>query len=369
VSLDALAPDQRAVVQLVLQQERSYEELAELLGISTEAVRDRAHNGLDRLGPAESVAPDDRAAVADYLLGQQSVSEREATRSLLATSPGARDWALAVADGLRQVARGPLPEIPDAAAAALVPEADPTEDDEADGTDGADGGPADDRPAGDASPTVRARPRPRRQAERTRSEPAAAAGDSGAGAVDRPRSSLLGGALLIGGIAILLVILVVWLVTRDGGDDGGTSASSEVTPTATATATATPAFQQIGTIPLTGAGNAKGDMIIYASNSAALAFEIKATGMSAPAQGEAYAVWVTGGDKPHRLGFAPPPDDKGNFGTSGPRESDAANFPRWLSQAKRVVVSVERSQETTKPGRIVLSGTVPSGSGSGSGSG
>ena len=42
MSLDALAPDQRAVVQLVLQQDRSYDELAGLLGISTDAVRDRA---------------------------------------------------------------------------------------------------------------------------------------------------------------------------------------------------------------------------------------------------------------------------------------------------------------------------------------
>src|SRR5690242_12824963 len=43
VSLEALAPDQRAVVQLVLQQDRSYEDLAGLLGISTDAVRERAH--------------------------------------------------------------------------------------------------------------------------------------------------------------------------------------------------------------------------------------------------------------------------------------------------------------------------------------
>ncbi len=74
VSLDALAPDQRAVVQLVLQQERSYEDLAGLLGITADAVRERAHRGLDRLAPTEGVSDDERAAVADYLLGQQSVS-------------------------------------------------------------------------------------------------------------------------------------------------------------------------------------------------------------------------------------------------------------------------------------------------------
>src|SRR4051794_41339227 len=97
MSLDALAPDQRAVVQLVLQQERSYEELAGLLGISPDAVRERAHRGLDRLAPGDEVDPDDRGRIADYLLGQQSVSRREATRSLLSSSDDAREWARAVA--------------------------------------------------------------------------------------------------------------------------------------------------------------------------------------------------------------------------------------------------------------------------------
>src|SRR3954471_19057175 len=83
VSLDALAPDQRAVVQLVLQQDRSYEELAGLLGISADAVRERAHKGLARLVDPGSVPDDQRGDISDYLLGQQSVSGREQTRSLL----------------------------------------------------------------------------------------------------------------------------------------------------------------------------------------------------------------------------------------------------------------------------------------------
>src|SRR5688572_18154011 len=118
MSLDALAPDQRAVVQLVLQQERTYEELAGLLGISTDAVRERAHRGLDRLAPGAAASDEERAQVADYLLAQQSVSKREATRSLLSSSPQAREWAQAVAKELGDVARGPLPEIPAGAAGA-----------------------------------------------------------------------------------------------------------------------------------------------------------------------------------------------------------------------------------------------------------
>src|SRR5881396_3080498 len=100
VSLDALAPDQRAVIQLVLQQGRSYDELAGLLGISAGAVRDRAVRGLEHLADAAGVDAEDRGEIADYLLGQQSGARRRATRSLLASAPAARDWAAAVAGEL-----------------------------------------------------------------------------------------------------------------------------------------------------------------------------------------------------------------------------------------------------------------------------
>ena len=69
MSLDALAPDQRAVVQLVLQQDRSYDDLAGLLGITPAAVRERAHRGLERLAPGEALATSERETIGDYLLG------------------------------------------------------------------------------------------------------------------------------------------------------------------------------------------------------------------------------------------------------------------------------------------------------------
>ena len=125
VSLDALAPDQRAVVQLVLQQDRSYDDLAALLGITPEAVRERAHRGLERIAPGADVDPADRAEISDYLLGQQSVSARESTRSLLHGSEAARDWALTVASELAGVARSPLPEVPSGPAATRAREPEP----------------------------------------------------------------------------------------------------------------------------------------------------------------------------------------------------------------------------------------------------
>ncbi|HYM58209.1 MAG TPA: sigma-70 region 4 domain-containing protein, partial [Solirubrobacteraceae bacterium] len=114
--LDALAPDQRAVLQLVLQRERSYEQIAELLGISEGAVRARAHAGLAALAPGVELPADKVAQVADFLLGQQNGKPRQATRRLLRSSEGAREWAATVAAELGGVAGDRLPSLPAAKA-------------------------------------------------------------------------------------------------------------------------------------------------------------------------------------------------------------------------------------------------------------
>ena len=366
MSLDALAPDQRAVVQLVLQQERSYEDLAGLLGITADAVRERAHKGLDRLAPTTGVADADRAAVADYLLGQQSVSGRESTRSLLSGSTPARAWAQAVRAELADVARSPLPEVPAEESAATA------EDDLA--------GPfVPDEPTADAplladpltrdEPTpTRARPRPRRPtpdygfdepAETTPAEPVAAPADSDG------RSSRLGGALLIAGLAIFVAALIIWLVTR--GDDSGkktptASATSTATATGTPSASATPDYQPFGVLALkspTG-GSAQGRFVLFvAQNTQQIAFNIKGVKVPPSQSGQAYGVWLVGGDKDHFLGFAPPVGKNGQLAVSGPRSSDEANFARWFASSKQLVVSTETQEGATSPGSpLILSGDV-----------
>src|SRR4051794_13843077 len=117
--LDLLAPDQRAVVGLVLQQGRSYREIADLLGISRSAVRARAHAGLAALAPPDAEVPADEAAqLADFLLGQQDAPGAAATRELIADSSDARLWASTVAERLREVAPERVPDLDDAAAPA-----------------------------------------------------------------------------------------------------------------------------------------------------------------------------------------------------------------------------------------------------------
>ena len=76
-AFDRLAPDQRAAVELVLRQGRSYGELADLLGMPEETIRTRARNGLAGLAP-DLLPPARSGEIADWLLGQQSRPTRRA---------------------------------------------------------------------------------------------------------------------------------------------------------------------------------------------------------------------------------------------------------------------------------------------------
>ena len=373
MSLESLAPDQRAVVQLVLQQERSYDDLAGLLGISTEAVRERARAGLERVGGSSGDLTDEELGeIADYLLGQQSVSRREATRSLLSSSSDARRWANRVSDALEDVARSPLPGVPDeddfeddaaVSPTTAVPAPEPTtapalalpdEDDD----DEEDDEPAEDRTLVSTSDEalVRARPRPRPREDAARPRPGSTGGSDKAKEA-RPRASRIGGALLIAGIAVMLAVAVIFLL-RDG-DEKEPETVAENTPTATATAEATPAAA--GQIQLTApdGGDAKGTMTILVSQDGKIQFSIEGTSLPASRQGEAYAVWLTGGPKPRRLGFAPTVGNDGKLGVSGPREGAEDAFLRDFGRARKVIISRETSQDAKEPGPVVMEGEIP----------
>lgn len=53
--MEQLPPDQRAVLSLVLTQQKSYSEVASVLGVSEQAVRERAHAALDALAAQGTV--------------------------------------------------------------------------------------------------------------------------------------------------------------------------------------------------------------------------------------------------------------------------------------------------------------------------
>src|ERR1700688_2598583 len=96
-SLDSLPADQRAVLQLVLQRGRSYDQIADLLSIDRAAVRQRALQALDSIGPQTRVPPERRALITDYLLGQLPGGVSGDTRERLAESASERAWARVVA--------------------------------------------------------------------------------------------------------------------------------------------------------------------------------------------------------------------------------------------------------------------------------
>ena len=114
-SLEQLPADQRAVLSLLLAQEKSYAEIAEALNLTEAAVSERAHAALSSLAePEKAPAGKRRAEIADYLLGQQGDDAASKTRRSLTRSASDRAWARAAAAALAEIAANPLPAIPGA---------------------------------------------------------------------------------------------------------------------------------------------------------------------------------------------------------------------------------------------------------------
>jgi len=303
---DDLPADQKAVLQLVLRQGRTYGEIAGLLKISTEAVRDRALTALDAIGATGLPGFDDdlQDDVGDYLLGQQSASARAATREQLEGSQSARDWARSVATELRTAGvagEDALPEIP----------TDPAEVDE----------------AFDALHARRA------------------------ARVDQARSSRLGGMLII--VAVLLVVvggvLVLTGVIGGNDDDGNKTAS---TPAQTSTVATTASVEQ--QINLTAPSGAKKPLgvanVVSQDGQRALAV----VGQDLPASGH-YVLWVRNGAKSKFLGFFPVVTgsgaDKGRLQGLVAAPSDLAGYQELL-------VTRETSSTPKQPTSVVLKGSL-----------
>jgi hypothetical protein len=335
--LDTLAPDQRAVLELVLRQGRSYGELSELLAIPEREVRARADAGVRALAgePAASV---DSGRIADWLLGQQPEAEAERTRAAVARHEEARSWAATAADRLGELG-GAMPSVPD-------------EDDvpRAARDDRASAG-RDDRAAA---------PRPRPLRDRAAPLPPPSRDDDG-GAAAPLRSSRLGGAILIGVVAVLVAATLLWIFVLRGDDEEPAS------PAAPA-ATATPANgENANDIVLQGTGGseAQGLMRLVRRDDGTVQFAIAAQNVP-PNQGrEVYAVWFTReGGKPRRLGFAQTPvGQDGILTTGGPQQGDEDEFPNWFATYDKILITRETDAKAKRPGPAVLEGTLPSGGG------
>jgi anti-sigma-K factor RskA len=345
--IDALPADQGAVLQLLLRQGRPYGELSGLLGLDEGEVRRRAHGALDALGPDEApgLDPGHRADVADYLLGQQDERRRAATYAFLERSAGGRAWARVVGDELRPVAGDKLPAIPDEgrdgvpAAAAASPAAPAT----------AAASPA--APATAAPATTAAAP--------AASAPAAAApAPATAAGPPPPRSSRLGGALLLGGIAVVAIGLVLFLVLRGGGGD-----SPSATPAASTTATQPQAQveAQINLVPPSNRKKLKALGVVLVQRAQGEDQIIAAVqGLPKPTSG-GYGIWLySGPGKAQWLGFFASQDSQGRLLARGRLKAAIGDY-------REVLVTREAKGNPARPGPIYLRGPVQTASGAASG--
>jgi DNA-directed RNA polymerase specialized sigma24 family protein len=307
-SSDSLDDGQRALLQLLLRRGKSYDELAGVLKTDAADVRARARSAVAALAPDGSdIAPARRHEIADYLLGQQSASQRAATREYLEGSAPGRSWARAASAGLAPVAGDALPDIP---------------------------------------------------AER---EEVAEAFDALAHRTARQaevlRSSKLGTRLLIAGAGVIVGIIIILALGLGGGDDPQPAATtpSPVSTSAAVQTTPTGDRYQIvaqGTLlaPEGGDANAKGQVAIFRfPESNQYRFGLQASGLTPSQRGWAYGVWLySSDDKKQFLGF---PDTK--VGKNGKLETVSDLSPDTPAYGA-VLLTRETSDKPTKPGRVVL---------------
>jgi hypothetical protein len=307
--IETLPADQRAVLALLLRQGRRYDDLSDMLNVDRAEVRRRAHAALDGLGADEAhgLDPGRRAEIADYLLGQQDDGERAATRGHLERSAAGRAWARVVADELRDTATGPLPDIP------------------GEGTGGADAG-ADADPATEA---FGAAPR--------------------GGRLGHPRSSRLGGALLLGGVAVVAVAVALFLLLRGGGDS-----KPQAAPAASTTATQPQAKveAQVNLAPPSSRKGLKALGVVLVQRAQGQQQLVAAVqGLPKPKSG-GYGIWLySGPGNAQWLGFFASQDKQGRLLARGQLKASIAGY-------REVLVTRELKGNPPRPGPVFLRGPI-----------
>jgi len=389
-SLDSLPPDQRAVLQLVLQRGRSYDEIAKMLSIDRAAVRERALGAFDALGPSTRVPPERRALITDYLLGQLPGGAASDTYRALADSANDRAWARVVASELGTLAAGPLPEIPTDGGATAPPSAE-TPPGEPAAAEPAAAEPAAAEPA--AAEPAAAEPGAAESegpgtSETPSAEPVATApaGPAEAGGVDAAAASTSGrrrfgrgggdgssggqpvsrrdGAILLGGGAVLIVAIVIAIILITGGSSKKTSTSTSASvPTTTAaqstttstSASSTSSIKPLAQVNLTSpqAGSKTKGIAIVVRQGTTTAIELAAQAVPANTSHDAYAVWLYNSPTDATLlGFVNPGvKSDGVLRTLGRLPTNASHF-------KQLLVTRETQAKPHAPGAIVLQGSL-----------
>jgi Sigma-70, region 4 len=292
-TFDQLSAEQRAIVELVLQQDKSYEELAGMLGMPEARVRELARDALVELAPvtAGRVEEDWRGQLADYVLGQQAGPEATATKGHLRRSEPARSWTRSLLDSLEQLyPNGSMPTIPEGERGRAARRSAPPP-----GAAGAEGG-----LARDANSAIR-------------------------------RRRLL--AALGAAAALVLVAVLLWPVgVLTGGDDGGEESEAAGAP---------PAEQQ--------QQGARGQAII-ARQTGGPQIIVTARGLTPTTQRSAYQVWLYNSEQDRKSVGAQVTDAQGNLQAGGALPSDYRRY-RFID-----VTAVAVSGNNFRTGESVLRG-------------
>jgi hypothetical protein len=310
-TFDQLSPEKRAIVELVLQQGKTYPELAEMLGMPESRVRELARDALVELAPVSvrGVEEDWRGQLADYVLGQQSGPEATATKGHLRRSEAARSWARSLLDSLEQLyANGSVPAIPDG-----------------------ERGRAARRPAAAAA---------------SPSAPSESTGASRGLSTDDPvmRRRLLAGA----GVAAVVLLLAVLLwpigVLTGSDDNNGTANADNAQPAAQTT---TEQSQQ--------AANGPAGIAIVVDRNGKKQLLVRAAKLAPSGQNEGYYVWLYNSPDDAKSLGGQVTDQQGNYQAVGPFPADYAKY-KYIDVTKQAVGS---STNIKHSGQSVLRGPMP----------
>lgn len=290
-TFDQLAADQRAIIELVLRRDRSYDQIGEMLDLPQARVRELARDALAELAPytAELVDSQWRGQLADYVLGQQTGPESQATRGHLRRSEPARIWAYSLLDALDDFYEdGDRPEIPAGQAGG-----------------GTAGGRARSReraaPSNGETPAgpLAAPSRPRRAA--------------GGGQLSPAAQSALMRRRIIGGLggALILALLVFGALKLFGGDDDNKASSASTNTTATGTTGAQSQVIAQAVLAPTKGTKGQGAALVY-QNAKQVLMVMRAK--LPPTTGKnKYVLWLYNGEKQLVPLAADVTDKQGNF--------------------------------------------------------
>jgi Anti-sigma-K factor rskA/Sigma-70, region 4 len=297
-TFDQLSAEQRAIVELVLRQGKTYAELSEMLDVPEERVRELARDALVELAPVSvrGVEEDWRGQLADYVLGQQAGPEAAATKGHLRRSEAARSWARSLLDSLEQFYEdGNVPAIPEGE-----------------------------------------RGRAKRETPERQPRQALATGDP----VMRRR--LLAGA----GLAALLILLavLVWPVGVLTGDDDSGSSSAE------------PAAENTSTNAAQGAAaEGPAGIAIVVDRNGKKQLLVQAARLTASGQSEGYYVWLYNSPDDAKSLGGQVTDQQGNYQAIGALPADFQNY-KFIDVTLQ---KVGKDPDVKHSGESVLRGPMP----------